>query len=235
VKMILPFIEEQALADRWQEGTIYCVQPNLDLCRIPIAVHICPSDSPTHSQWDGNSANIVNFNYAVNLGRTTLYRASPWHGVTFKGAPFHYEEDPGMPIRAFNLKSITDGTSKTLMFAEVRQGGRLTNGLTTDLRGLTWYGHHAGITTHELPNTMVPDYLQAGFCPDPTGAMTSGMPCADEVWPSTPKSLSSRSTHPGGVQVSLCDGSVRFVTDEIDLTAWRNFGSSMDNEVLRDF
>jgi len=231
VKMTLPFIEQRAIADQWNEPTVYSSLPNLDLCRIPIKTHICPSDNFTRSTWNNGAQGMANFNYAVNLGNTNPYRVSPLNSVTFQGAPFHYEEAITTTIQTFSFAGITDGTSNTLMLAHVRQGQRPSSGGQTDLRGLIWYGHHAGITTHELPNTTVPDYVQSGWCPDPTGAAAIKMPCATESGQntgSTPKNLSSRSLHPTGVQVAFCDGSVRFITNSIDRPSWRNMGSSQD-------
>ncbi len=238
VKMTLPYIEQQGIADQWDEKVIYTSQPNLDLCRIQIATHICPSDSHTRSSWGGNAYNMANFNYAVNLGNTSVYRVTPLNGVTFLGAPFHYEEAVTTNIDVFNFSYIRDGTSNTLMLAEVRQGQANADSTHCDLRGLIWYGHHCGITTHEAPNTTVPDYVQNGWCPKPDTAEKLGMPCANESGQktgSTPKNLSSRSQHPGGVNVVLCDGSVHFISNSIDLTTWRNLGSSRDNEVLGPF
>ncbi len=80
--------------------------------------------------------------------------------------------------------------------------------------------------------------MQNGWCPKPVEAAALGMPCATESGQTsgaTPKNLSSRSTHSGGVQVALGDGSVRFVSDSVDLATWRRLGSSQDREVLGDF
>ena len=166
-----------------------------------------------------------------------MNRVSPLNGVTFHGAPFYYEEDGATKITSVNFSAIRDGTSNTLMLAEVRQGGTLgTDGSQTDLRGLIWYGHHAGITTLEMPNTSVPDYLLTGeWCPDPTGAASLGMPCAAASGQSTPLNLSARSTHSGGVNVALCDGSVRFISNSINQTTWQNLGSSQDGLVVGDY
>lgn len=240
VRMTLPFIEQKNVADRWDLSRGYHQQPNLDLCRIPIASHICPSDVQTRSSWAGTAYDMVNFNYAVNLGSTSVFRVSPLNGVTFRGAPFHYEENPSTPIKAFNFASIRDGTTNTLMLAEIRQAPDTlgTNATNKDLRGLTWYGHHAGITTHEAPNTSVPDYVQSGWCPKPPEALAAGMPCATQsgqATGATPLNLSARSVHSGGVQSAFCDSSVRFISNNIDLTTWRNLGSSCSGEVFGHF
>jgi prepilin-type N-terminal cleavage/methylation domain-containing protein/prepilin-type processing-associated H-X9-DG protein len=47
--------------------------------------------------------------------------------------------------------------------------------------------------------------------------------------------FSARSFHPGGVNVGLGDGSVRFVSDTIDLNTWHNLGSIADGQVLGNF
>jgi prepilin-type N-terminal cleavage/methylation domain-containing protein len=232
VKMTLPFVEQRALWEKWQEGTVYSSQPNLDLCRIKLKVHLCASDNSTFSSWNSGNQRMANMNYAVNLGNTTIYRVSPFNGVTYQEAPFRYEEAQiANNMQTFSFAGITDGTSNTLMFAEIRQGQRPSSGNQTDLRGLQWYGHHCGITTHNAPNTKVPDYVQTNWCPDPTGAASIGMPCQTEsgqATGSTPKNLSARSNHPGGVMTANCDGSVEFVTNNIDLTMWRNRGASQD-------
>ncbi len=240
VRATLPYIEQGNLANSWNYAVNYGSQPNLDICRVQIPGHLCPSDVKTRSSWGNGTQAMANFNYAVNLGNTSVYRVSPLNGVTFNGAPFHYEEAPTTNIESFNFSAITDGTSNTLMFAEVRQAPtQLANGAgNCDLRGLIWYGHHTGITTHNSPNSQVPDYVQNGWCPKPTEAAQAKMPCGNESGQasgSTPKNLSSRSTHTGGVGVALCDGSVRFVNDNVDLTTWRNLGSSQDRATLGSF
>ena len=42
--------------------------------------------------------------------------------------------------------------------------------------------------------------------------------------------ITARSAHPGGVNVALCDGSVTFIANDIDLDAWRALGSSRGGE-----
>jgi prepilin-type processing-associated H-X9-DG protein len=42
----------------------------------------------------------------------------------------------------------------------------------------------------------------------------------------------ARSYHPSSVNVALCDGSVKSVTDNIDLDTWRAAGSRGDGESM---
>lgn len=240
VKGIMPFIEQANLVSKWDHKQSFGCGPNLTICRALINSLICPSDTATKSAF-GGITDITNLNYAANLGATSVFRVSPMNGtVTFRGAPF-YEEPDGSTKKAtsVNFRDITDGLSNTLMLAEIRQGGMLgTPGVQTDLRGLVWYGYHNGFTTLEVPNTTVADYIYDSFCPDKNGARALGMPCAalgavDSG--SRPLNLFARSCHAGGVSVTLCDGSVRFINNSVNQTLWQNLGSSQDGQVLGDF
>lgn len=226
VKGLLPFIEQGALADTWQENLNYASGTNLTVvCRTRLSAMTCPSD--TEAQWFND---IPQYNYAVNLGNTSTLRVSPLNGVTFGKAPFHNENDAAGKCITYALRDVTDGTSNTLMLMEIRQGMK-----SQDLRGLTWWGKASGVTAHFSPNTTSPDALESVFCPDPQAA---GMPCqpfASISHASNPLIFSSRSRHPGGVQVALCDGSTRFVSETINITTWRNLSTMQDGEVLGEF
>ena len=77
----------------------------------------------------------------------------------------------------------------------------------------TWYNHVTG------PNSPVPDCTIAGATAPPMhhmGAIT-GIHGAD-------------SRHPGGVNLLLMDGSVRFVQEEIDLGLWRALATRAGSE-----
>jgi prepilin-type processing-associated H-X9-DG protein len=45
----------------------------------------------------------------------------------------------------------------------------------------------------------------------------------------------ARSRHSGGVMALLCDGSVRFVSENIDLAIWRSLATRMGGEVVGDY
>jgi prepilin-type processing-associated H-X9-DG protein len=50
----------------------------------------------------------------------------------------------------------------------------------------------------------------------------------DQVW------AAARSRHPGGVNASMCDASVRFVSDSIDLVVWRAMATRDGGEAISD-
>jgi prepilin-type processing-associated H-X9-DG protein len=45
----------------------------------------------------------------------------------------------------------------------------------------------------------------------------------------------ARSRHTGGVHVLLCDGSIRFVSNSVNLATWRGLATRAGNEVLGEF
>jgi len=44
--------------------------------------------------------------------------------------------------------------------------------------------------------------------------------------------IASRSYHPGGVNVGLADGSVRFVSDSIQFAVWKAFGTRSGGDLF---
>ncbi|HEX6962233.1 MAG TPA: DUF1559 domain-containing protein, partial [Lacipirellula sp.] len=59
-------------------------------------------------------------------------------------------------------------------------------------------------------------------------------PCSDQGnGPArTGSHLTSRSHHPGGEGVSLCDASVHFVSDTVELEVWRALSTMAGEEVF---
>src|SRR5262249_17310158 len=149
----------------------------------------CPSDRP-----NAPIGSITSHNYVVNYGNTSYFQ-SAFQGVPFYGAPF-------VPRKTVRLQDITDGLSNTILMLEGRQGQRKA------LRGFTWWGPATAGETFFPPNTTSPDAIQyapddgTGYC-DP---LPPNPPC---VGPTSayPYIQSARSSHPGGVQILLGDGS----------------------------
>ncbi|AMV19442.1 DUF1559 domain-containing protein [Planctomyces sp. SH-PL14] len=220
LRAILPYIDQTASYNMWDERYQYAVGNNNKVIQSPIPGMRCPSDTATQP-WN----NTPNYNYAVNLGNTTYNRTNPFNGVAFGQSPF--DATTAAAVRSYKFSDMGDGVSNVLLLGEIRQG---QNG--TDLRGLIWYVPHVGFTAHNPPNTSVPDRLNAGFCVAANSAIQ--LPCAGTDT-NNPTMFSARSRHVGGVNVVLGDGSVRFVSDAVNLQTWRDLSTMFDGRALGEF
>jgi hypothetical protein len=188
-----------------------------------IPAHHCPSDV-TILQEDSIAANrIQRTNYCVNLGNTN-YRQETLNTVPFGGAPF------AMDYVCKSFADITDGLSNTLMLSEI-----------VVPRGTGWEGWYgvpmyaggAGFTAYYTPNSVGPD-VAARKCysdlgPSRAQCTVQGGNHIDAL----NQVFVSRSHHPGGVLSALCDGSVRFFGDTIDLSTWRAVSTAAGGEPIQ--
>ncbi|MDR1384741.1 MAG: DUF1559 domain-containing protein [Planctomycetaceae bacterium] len=159
--------------------------------------------------------------YAANLGATdydqyemTIPGSSPAQTIKCT-APWKCQQ-------ARRLSSIADGTSNTLLFAEVTppQMEEYTKDCTVgDICG----GLGAGFTAWLSPNNKGGDVLwQAAnrFPSDLIGTPGKRGGSATEGDPVN-QIIAARSYHTGGINVGLADGSVQFVSDTINIDHWR--------------
>lgn len=118
-----------------------------------------------------------------------------------------------------DISQISDGTSKTLMISEVvtydspldNRGGWVLNAMGSS----NFTARHRPNASGANPNTM--DVIP--MC-ERNIADTDRLKCRENrsngaVW------ASARSDHAGGVIAAMCDQSVRFVEDSIDLAVWQ--------------
>ncbi len=123
-----------------------------------------------------------------------------------------------------HLPTISDGTSTTLLAAEVIQGQG------NDLRGFSWWGGASGFTTWSAPNANEPDVVMGGNC---DVARTWNIPCTTISSPLRPRMMAALSRHAGGgVQVAYCDGHVGFVRDIIPINVWRALSTTQGGETV---
>lgn len=223
VVLVMPYVEEENASDRYVDwgntaGARYNHSPNTNITRLRYEWMTCPSDDELSP-----FSNITNHNYAANYGNTS-YAQGTVQGVAFQGAPFgNYNASSGNIRKGKNFSTITDGLSNTTLVAEVIQG------VGSDLRGFSWWGDASSTTAFLGPNSASPDRIYtAGFC---NNLPQRGLPCAVSGG-STPTMFASRSRHPTGVQIALCDGSARFIPETIDLNVWRAMASAKGAEVF---
>jgi prepilin-type N-terminal cleavage/methylation domain-containing protein/prepilin-type processing-associated H-X9-DG protein len=239
---LLPYIEQKSLFDQYKgfgglnasggidTNLVYSATINLPVTRVQVQPYTCPSDSITASP--SSRSGITYHNYVANHGNTTLQRQATF-GTTlngqpnrFKGAPFIYVGSSNANPQVVRFADVFDGLSNTLAFSETVQGH------ANDLRGFAWWNGGSHFETYLAPNSNQPDVLEnASYCiaTDPFNP-----PCVGPT-SSNPENIAARSRHPSGVMASMCDGSVRFVSNTINLDTWRAASTAGGREPQGDF
>jgi prepilin-type N-terminal cleavage/methylation domain-containing protein/prepilin-type processing-associated H-X9-DG protein len=130
------------------------------------------------------------------------------------------------------FQEIVDGASNTLMVSEVvgwdssldARGGWALQSMGSSNFSAKWEPNAAGQGVDPETNQTAPRHDRIAMCDqlripegDPLKCETHRT--SDDVW------AAARSRHTGGVNAAMCDASVRFVTDEIDLRTWRALGT----------
>lgn len=239
---LLPHIEQANLSHLidWNVSSEFTSNPQACKSRIPI--YMCPSEINDRERI---TPKLIHYplNYAFNEGTWFIY--DPVTGNVGDGA-FH-------PNRAFKPSDINDGLSNTLGAAEVKAyqpnlwdtGNPTTLGVappadpaaasayfggTFDSNGHTeWVEgdvHECGFTTTFTPNTNVP-YTNGGITYD---VDITSLRDGESITVPTYAAVTARSYHVGIVNVLLMDGSVRSVSDNIDLGVWRAVGTRAGKE-----
>jgi prepilin-type processing-associated H-X9-DG protein len=100
-----------------------------------------------------------------------------------------------------------------------------------DIRGFTWWGGAAGYVTYDVPNnTSSTDVMTGGGCGNQPSSPP--FPCTTTSSGTYLRMQMVRSKHTGGVNVAMCDGSVRFAANSVSLATWRALGTAQGQEVL---
>ena len=182
-------------------------------------------------------------NYGVNAGYEDYDHVAG--GARYSTSPKNVAGAAGLwsdPVMSSNYGAasgdILDGTSHVIMLAELRAG--MTS---ADPRGVWALGFpgasvvNAGRSSYNpSPNNLLGglatdggDELQGGtFCTPQNALLGMGCNAAGTLM----TSAMSRSMHPGGVNVGLCDGSVHFISNDIDELNWCRLQSKSDGQAV---
>jgi prepilin-type N-terminal cleavage/methylation domain-containing protein len=254
---VLPFVEQRNLQD------LICFEEPLYLgsahsqslnptqataAATRVALMRCPSDGGEDLYEEGTGEVVAGGNYMVCTGSgtgTTYDMRFPTDGLFYYGSARRHCD-------------MVDGTSNTIVFSESILGCQTTVTVpaTTPsgsdrLYGFT--GHAPRTGAPGLVGLVDPDVaFWAGRCqlwfgdrgfgwivgkPKST-TFTTYIPPNDKVPDISSMGIgffAARSFHPGGVSATLGDGSVRFVSETIELETWRALATRAGGEILGEF
>lgn len=204
------------------------------------------AESSNYMQCMGSIASVAGFNTTVN-NPSTMIPISPLQGVFFRNS-------------STRLGSITDGTSNTALFAEIKLGPNnfatpasslavVPAGDPRDFRVATyvtdvWSGAALTYPPAECENRASSAWTYRGLewyrglvvATYYNHTLTPNAPFRDCVPSNTYQGhMASRSYHVGGVQFLLADGSVRFANNSVDANIWAAIGSMANGESVGDF
>jgi prepilin-type N-terminal cleavage/methylation domain-containing protein/prepilin-type processing-associated H-X9-DG protein len=267
VVKVMPFMEQQDLYSRYDDSVSPADARNATVRSATIPIMLCPSDSFNRQPFMGSQGtesasfgdNWARGNYGANSSLAFL-RSSPTEYDYWSGSsPEGWGNNKRRCVMGFNTaiarRQMNDGSSKTALLLELRAGIS-----AFDARGVWALGNpgsatlwgHGGSTGNPTdgigPNDNEQNADDVINCPQlrdahggALGLAGKGMPCWGNapMWDNPLGQGGSRSMHAGGVMVSFCDGSARWINDSIDvlpstldsLSVWDKILLSADGQV----
>jgi prepilin-type N-terminal cleavage/methylation domain-containing protein/prepilin-type processing-associated H-X9-DG protein len=218
-----PYVEQMQLFTQYDFAQGFYQGPNMDTCRQHVKSYNCPSDLARAVQTNADPYWRVMGNYVTNMGNTHLHQNAADQAI-FRGAPFGVGH-------VYHISEIRDGTSNTLAFSEVIIAAPNT---VDDNRGDILNNEGSpGFMSMLTPNSKSPDRCRRckATSQDPNHVDYMTLPCV-VVGNNDQYHIAARSRHPGGVNASLCDGSVRFVADSIEQNVWEAAVTAAGREAI---
>ncbi len=226
--MVLPYIDQSPLYNRlnfsttnWYPGTVFTT-PNCDFAKDVIPPFTCPSDPNSgkplfNASWAciGGTVNaggsFASMNYAAMADSRNRINPS---GYSSCGNCYPRTDGDGLMFNRSRtgVRDVLDGTSNTIIFAEVSGGPNAD-------QGWEWAWSGPLVDTRVTPN-------------------------GPGTWPGDKTFLNPRETnfpqgassyHEGGLQVGMSDGSVRFLSENINYGTYVALASRQNGEVIGEW
>jgi prepilin-type N-terminal cleavage/methylation domain-containing protein len=238
---ILPYVEESALHDRIDPKLPSLTGTNLEVARTPIQTFLCPTDATNGNGLLGRRSDYIepsNFRaYDANQLAVSNYKAC-------SGSNWAWGDYPGIFSISGKNKHDTNGLLKCnglicsnsfdtpptpdvsaaeanrTKFRQVEDGLSHSFAIGECIPSFSawcwWFGNNSSTAT----------------CAIPLNTQTRMPPLDDNRSPvEWARNMSFNSLHPGGSNFGNCDGSVTFVTDEIDVKVYRALATISGGEL----
>lgn len=262
VILTLPFMEEQTTQDAF-DLDLPIPDPVNELARsTQIAGLLCPEDENNQQLFQGNTKASTNHfgpnwargNYGANASLGSMTVGSHGQYSAGGGKTSGWKDDRLRGVMGANssvsIAKITDGTSHTILAAELRAGL-----FPFDVRGIWALGggpsalwRHGYFGDAAGPNSPGDEADDIIGCTDVIRALGSKVALAKAKMGCIERTgntqQTARSMHNGGVFASFVDGSVHFISDNVEIrvdgitenppyvSVWDRLNLSADGEIL---
>ena len=246
---LLPYLERINLYDQWDFS-----DPDLafDGDTQSLAAQgpdlLCPSEPENDNPLDYGSKHIQGVptpprhikvtSYAGNAGTRSYHPDSGYlktDGIFFMAGP---DSQPVPNQCTVRLADVTDGTSNTLFFGERCRSD--PNYDTFAAQGWDWefrfYGNWCGASRLVLSHNTLSSYTPINYrlpfdYANRAGAVPPANSADDFKYYIDMRTCAFGSCHPGGANISLCDGSVHFFSETIPLIILRALSTRQGGEM----
>lgn len=245
---LLPYLEENALFtsvdfDISYNDVLLPGGQKLGSMRVPVL--LCPDEPGDRVRLENDVPKYYPLNYGANVGVWFVYDPETRRGG--QGAFY--------PASKLTSGKFVDGMSKTVAFSEVKAwnpyfrnagGGDIQAPIPTTVaslggdfktnsghtESLDGRAHQTGVTGLFPPNTKVPyQHSVEGETLEMDIDWTS-MQEGKSANNATFAAVTSRSYHQGGVNMVRMDGSVEFITDDIQAAIWQSMFTRNGSEAI---
>jgi len=237
MQAILPYVEQQPLYDKiifgLQVGTgnpgdaDYNV--NTEVSRTVIAAFLCPSDSNQQGLM-GSRANVNDTraitNYKACAGSNWAWGDAVCRHTWPRGG---YWGNDGSGLDRGNgiiFRNNNNYREAWIKFAEIEDGASNTFAVGEAIprwcNHTWWYWFNGSTATCGIPLNYKSNII-----------MTDPAQTLETRWTDWGNNYSFMSRHPGGANFGICDGSVTFVSETIELATYRHLGNRGDGEPVQ--
>jgi len=261
--LILPYIEQGNLFNQYRMDRPSEDAANLPVVKTIVKTYMCPSDDNSVLFTPLNNFNppswaMARSNYGAGCGGLDdahSFGNAIWYPNDSRRAALMSARKQSSTKKGTSISGITDGLSNTFMVSEV-----VTSPSPVDDANGVWALAGANLITPyndyngDLTFPPNPNFIQIPNCDS-----SNANPNVTFCWSVTPycdndhtvpgvgqgdrifgcgdggNAQRASSRHTGGVNVLLCDGSVRFVTNSVNPITWFSLFSIRGGEVLADF
>ena len=238
---ILPFVEQPAAFDLldlqnvpiWGFAAWETNANAVSIIETRIDLYVCPSDNleefcnGAHGVEDsvtpatgsyagsmGSAGPAFSTSPTIGIGRQYKYRKHQ-NGMSFANGMFHY-------VDGIRIGDVLDGTSNTILLGETVEGHRA---------GQSNIWSNGNRFTSSLRSTATP--LNHPLNPDGISGLISNGSVSGAMGGQSNGGFAS--FHPGGANFALSDASVQFLSENINLSAYRPLATCGLGEVIPSF